>query len=129
MESEKFLYRSQRHPLLMSALLAALFVRSLVPDGFMPAEGEMVELCTLHGPRTVMTDPATGEILEIEDEQAMPPCPWWLALSSLAALELPALRILFAATLPPQAPQLTLPVYRASLALPPARAPPVVLST
>ena len=119
----------RRHPLLMSALLAALFVRSLVPDGFMPAEGEMVELCTQHGPRTVMTDPATGEIIEVEDEQAVPPCPWWLALSSLAALEVPALDIPLEAALPPQVPKLSLPVSRASLALPPARAPPATLST
>jgi len=115
-----------RHPpLLISALLVALFVRALVPEGFMPAKGEMVELCTMHGPRMALTDPETGEIIETEDEQSAPPCPFSLLLTALAVPSVPALHF---ATAPPTAPVTTperLPTGRASLTLPSARAPPV----
>lgn len=108
----------------MMALLAALFVRALVPDGFMPAAGEMVELCTLHGPRTVMTDPITGEIVAAEEDAASPACPWSLILSTLAASSLhpPG----GAATIPSPAPPANDELYggRPSLLLPHARAPP-----
>jgi hypothetical protein len=115
----------RHHPLLISALLLALFVRALVPEGFMPAKGEMVELCTMHGPRMAMADPETGEILQTEDEQSAPPCPFSLILTALAAPSVPALHF---ATTPSTAHVATLerlPAGRASLALPPARAPPV----
>ena len=114
----------RHHPLLISALLVALFVRALVPEGFMPAKGEMVELCTMHGPRMAMADPETGELIETEDGQSAPPCPFSLILTALAAPSVPALHF---ATPPPIALLATperLPTGRASLALPPARAPP-----
>lgn len=117
----------RRQPLLFAVLLAALFVRALVPDGFMPAKGELVELCTMHGARMVLTDPATGEILgEADDEHAgsAPTCPWSLLLSVLAG---PMLDV--AGDAEPQAalsspgPPPTLSI-RSTIALPPARAPP-----
>lgn len=112
------------HTPAISALLVALFLRALVPDGFMPAEGEMVELCTMHGPRMAMADPETGELIETEDGQSAPPCPFSLILTALAAPSVPALHF---ETAPPTAQISTtkrLPTGRASLALPPARAPP-----
>lgn len=112
--------------LLISTLLVALFVRALVPEGFMPAKGEMVELCTMHGPRMAMADPETGELIETEDGQSAPPCPFSLILTALAAPSVPALHV---ATAPPTARVTThqhLPTGRASLALPPARAPPPI---
>ena len=90
----------------------------------MPAKGEMVELCTMHGPRMAMADPETGELIETEDGQSAPPCPFSLILTALAAPSTPALHF---ATAPPTA-HITTPKRlssgRASLALPPARAPP-----
>lgn len=112
------------HPLLMTALLAALFLRALVPDGFMPAAGEMVELCTLHGPRTVMTDPVTGELLAPEDDDGAPACPWSLILSTLAAPSLHSPGSDIVAATPPFHAGASLPAGRPSLLLPHARAPP-----
>jgi hypothetical protein len=113
-----------RHPLILGTLLAALFVRALVPDGFMPAQGELVELCTLHGPRLAMADPLTGDLLEIEEEQAAPPCPFSLLLTTLAT---PAIGTMALgetlAEAPPAIPAIVA-TTRSSLALPPARAPP-----
>jgi len=114
----------RRHRLILGALLGALFVRALVPEGFMPSQGEMVELCTLHGPRMVMADPETGEILDTGEEQPAPPCPWSMMLSALAGPSVPYLGL----DAPPGAPPLpapaSAPLDRSSLALPPARAPP-----
>jgi hypothetical protein len=114
----------RHHPLLISTLLVVLFVRALVPEGFMPAKGEMVELCTMHGPRMALTDPETGELIETEDEQSAPPCPFSLLLTAVAAPSVPALHF---ATAPAAAHVVAperLPTGRASLALPPARASP-----
>lgn len=113
------------HRLILGALLAAFFVRALVPEGFMPSQGEMVELCTLHGPRMVLADPETGEILDAGEEQSAPPCPWSLMLSALAApsIPYPGLDSPPADALPAAPP--SIPRERASLALPPARAPPM----
>jgi hypothetical protein len=105
-------------------LLAALFVRALVPDGFMPAQGELVELCTLHGPRMAMADPLTGELLEFDEEQTAPPCPFSLLLTALAAPTVGTLLLGGTLAEAPLATPGTLPTARPSLALPPARAPP-----
>lgn len=116
------------HRLVLGALLGALFVRALVPEGFMPSQGEMVELCTLHGPRMVMADPETGEILDTGEEQSAPPCPWSMMLSALAAPTVPYLGF----DTPPRAPPLAAPPAAppdpASPVLPPARAPPTARS-
>lgn len=110
---------------MLATLLAALFVRGLVPEGFMPAQGELVEFCTLHGPRVMLTDPLTGELLEAEEgEQSAPPCPWSLLLTTLAAPSLPVFRAVIGAAPRPQAHSMEAPSGRASLALPPARASP-----
>lgn len=114
----------QRHRLILGALLGALFVRALVPEGFMPSRGEMVELCTLHGPRMVMADPETGEILDPGEEQPAPPCPWSMMLSALAAPSVPYLGFDAPPCEPPLAASPWTPPDRSSLALPPARAPP-----
>lgn len=115
---------TRRHGLILTALLGALFVRALVPEGFMPSQGEMVELCTMHGPRMVMTDPETGEILETGEEQSAPPCPWSMMLSALAAPSVPYLGFDAPPGDPPLAVSCSTPADRSSLALPPARAPP-----
>jgi hypothetical protein len=99
-------------------------VRALVPEGFMPAQGELIELCTIHGPRTVMTDPVTGELVDPDEVQSAPPCPFSLLLSALALPPNQALHV-GAATAVAQPPfRDLLPTTRPSLALPPARAPP-----
>lgn len=114
----------RRHPLVFTALLAALFVRALVPDGFMPAKGELVEFCTLHGARMVLADPDTGELLPEEQQAAQGTCPWSLLLTTLAAPSpppgLPGLALTDAAA-PSAAISRT---GRPSLVVPPARAPP-----
>jgi hypothetical protein len=114
----------RRQPLFLGVLLAALFVRALVPAGFMPAQGEMVELCTLHGPRLAMADPVTGELLAVDEEQSAPPCPFSLLLTTLAGPSFPALQFHTAPAPALIAGPGILAAARASLALPPARAPP-----
>lgn len=114
----------RRHPLLFTALLAALFVRALVPDGFMPAKGELVELCTMHGPRMVIADPLTGELLQTEDDTAQATCPWSLLLSSLATPSWPPSIAGLDVTLAPITTRSVVHATRSSIVVPPARAPP-----
>ena len=115
----------KHHPLVLGALLVALFVRALVPEGFMPAQGEMVELCTMHGPRMALADPVTGELLESEDdEHAAPPCPFSLILTTLAMPSIPSIHLDAVAGTAPLTTRPSMPTGRASLALPQARAPP-----
>jgi len=118
----------RRRRLILGALLAALFVRALVPEGFMPSQGELVELCTLHGPRMVMADPETGEILDTGEEQSAPPCPWSMMLSALAAPSVPYLGFDTPSREPPLAAPSSTPPDPSSLVLPPARAPPTARS-
>ena len=73
----------QPHPAIV-LLIAALCMRALVPEGFMPARGHLVELCTEHGLQRMLVDPASGEILDPEEDTASPPCPWSLMLPTLA---------------------------------------------
>jgi hypothetical protein len=90
----------------------------------MPAQGELIELCTIHGPRMVMTDPLTGELVDPDEAQSAPPCPFSLLLSALALPPNPALHVgaAIAEVRPPLRDFLV--TARPSLALPPARAPP-----
>lgn len=114
----------QRHPLIFTALLAALFVRALVPDGFMPAKGELVEFCTMHGARMVLADPDTGELLPDEQQAAQGTCPWSLLLTTLAVpTPPPSLHGLAAPDAAAPGPAISR-AGRPSLSLPPARAPP-----
>jgi hypothetical protein len=109
---------------LLGTLLAALFVRALVPEGFMPAQGELVELCTMHGQRMVMVDPLTGEFVDADEDGSAPPCPFSLILTALAAPSAPALLLGTTPVAVPVAAPALMPDGRASLALPQARAPP-----
>jgi hypothetical protein len=114
----------RRHPLLFTALLAALLVRALVPDGFMPAKGELVEFCTMHGARMVFADPDTGELLPGEQQAAQGTCPWSLLLTTLATPSAPpALHGLKVADAAARGTAISHTV-RPSLVVPPARAPP-----
>lgn len=116
--------RPQQSRLAVALLLAALAVRALVPEGFMPAQGELVELCTEHGLQQLRVDIGTGEILGEEDGTATPPCPWSVMLTTLAPPALPAApALLFPAR--ETAPRLLLPPEAPDRPrLPPARAPP-----
>lgn len=105
-------------------LIAALCVRALVPEGFMPARGHLVELCTEHGLQQLLVDAATGEVLGEEDGGGASACPWSLMLPTLAPPVPPA-----AAALVIQGPGIPLRSSPPRLApngpvLPPARAPP-----
>lgn len=90
----------------------------------MPARGELVEFCTLHGSRMVMVDPATGELLETDGQDAASPCPWAMLLTALAAPTVPFIGVDAAVAAAPSSTSWPLPAGRSSLALPPARAPP-----
>lgn len=114
----------QLQPQLLAFLALALLLRALVPAGFMPGHGTLLELCTLEGMRTVLVDPQTGELLDDDPPADSPDCPW-------AAV--------FVAAVLPQWPQaLTSPFAEAPARLvsfgprffhayvrPPARAPPL----
>jgi hypothetical protein len=56
-------------------ILAAVLLRSLVAEGFMPGEDGAVTLCTPEGMVTVVIDPETGEPVEVEASLAVE-CPW-----------------------------------------------------
>lgn len=108
----------------MTVLLAALLVRALVPEGFMPAQGELVELCTEHGLQRMLVEPQTGEVLGQEEGAASQTCPWSLMLPTLAPPALPPASV---AAFPERAtaPWPTLPKLAPDWPLlPPARAPP-----
>ena len=105
-------------------LIAALCVRALVPEGFMPARGHLVELCTEHGLQRMLVDPATGQVLGQEEDTASRTCPWSLMLPTLAPPAPPAAAmVMFAGRETPPHSDLSLPVPAGPI-LPPARAPP-----
>lgn len=116
--------RPAQSRLLIALLLVALGMRALVPDGFMPANGELVELCTEHGLQRLLVDTGTGEILGEEDGTATSACPWSVMLTTLAPPALPAAsgQLILTHETPPSS---TLPQpARERPLLPPARAPP-----
>lgn len=90
----------------------------------MPANGELVELCTEHGLQRLLVDPGTGEILGAGEDTATPTCPWSVMLTTLAPPVLPAAAPpAFVAHESP--PRSTLPrLVPDRPLLPPARAPP-----
>lgn len=114
---------AQSH-VLVALLLVALGLRALVPEGFMPAPGQLVELCTEHGLQRMLVDTQTGEILGSEDDTATTTCPWSLLLTTLAVPTLsPAAQALAAA--PEMPPRGALPPATIRGApTPPVRAPP-----
>lgn len=90
----------------------------------MPADGELVELCTEHGLQRLLVDTGTGEILGDEDDAATATCPWSVMLTTLAPPALPAAsgQLFLAHETPPSS---TLPQPAPDRpVLPPARAPP-----
>jgi hypothetical protein len=110
--------------LVLALLLVALGLRALVPEGFMPAPGHMVELCTEHGLQRMLVDPHSGEILGQEEDTASPTCPWSLMLTTLAPPMPPAAAtVMFTGreTAPRSTPLRFVPDRPL---LPPARAPP-----
>ncbi len=109
----------------LALLVLALCVRALVPEGFMPAKGELVELCTEHGLQRMLVDMRTGEFISDEEESgATPACPWSLLLTSLALPALPTAG-LAPAPGPADPPRKALaPTTARSTPTPPARAPP-----
>ncbi|WP_376696464.1 hypothetical protein [Wenzhouxiangella sp. EGI_FJ10305] len=109
---------------LTALLLAAVLLRSLVADGYMPDEDGVVRLCTPEGMVAVVIDPDTGEAVEVE-ESLSAECPWAYAFFPGGLLSaLPSLPARYAVTLsaadPARTPELLDPV-----GLPPARAPPI----
>lgn len=75
---------ASRSKLLLALLLAAVFVRSLVPAGYMPAfsaQGTPVVLCTAQGAIVVSLD-ADGQPVETH---AQVECPFAFALGMAAA--------------------------------------------
>ncbi|AKS40587.1 hypothetical protein [Wenzhouxiangella marina] len=112
--------------LLTSLLVLSLCLRFLVPTGFMPGEGQLLELCTAGGLQTVRIDPQSGEILG-DDHESGPACPWTAVLGKLI---LPTTSVPSFAFFPQQAPARNGDRGTESLSplgLPPARAPPILL--
>ena len=111
------------NPRLQLILALALCLRALVPDGFMPGHGSLLELCTPEGMRTVLVDSQTGELLDADPDHDGPACPWTAVFASAVLSE-------WAHVL--GAPPLSAPIHHARSStwlslirtLPPARAPP-----
>lgn len=118
---------SQRERIcLVTLLAAAVFLRALLADGYMPDQDGGIRLCTPDGMVTVVIDPTTGEAVEV-DESLSAECPWAYAF--------------FPAAMPPGPPGLAVPYEPVSpperfaagrpagqsVSLPPARAPPRIL--
>lgn len=75
---------ASRSKLLLSLLLVAMFVRSLIPAGYMPAfssQGTPVVLCTAQGAMVVSLD-ADGQPVETHQQVE---CPFAFALGMAAA--------------------------------------------
>lgn len=109
----------------MTLLLAAVLLRSLVADGYMPDSDGVIRLCTPEGMVAVVIDPDTGEALEVE-ESFPAECPWAYAFFPAAmppAQASPAVWHAPAFKLPE--PTATAPAP-AAVGLPPVRAPPVI---
>lgn len=110
---------------LTTLLLAAVLLRSLVADGYMPDAGGVVRLCTPDGMMAVVIDPDTGEAVELDETRAIE-CPWSFAFFPGALLAAPPLMpVRHAAALSAPATA-RLPLAHESAGLPPARAPPVL---
>lgn len=105
--------------------MLAVVARGLMPLGCSASDGVRVDLCTLEGVRTVLIDPATGELLDQGSHDQGQTCPW-CSVSSVTALPstsntLTRLSITLGLRDIPRA--LTVP-GRDATGLPPARGPP-----
>ncbi len=115
------------HRLLLLVLALSLCLRALVPAGFMPGQGNWLELCTADGMVAILVDSQTGEVLDPASHGG-DDCPWALVLlgelpplwSSLQALQ-QSLSGLAAAVFDPPRPS--------SQTRPPVRAPPLTFSS
>jgi hypothetical protein len=106
-------------------LLAALGLRSLVADGYMPDEQGAVTLCTPEGMVSVVIDPDTGEPVEVE-ASLTGECPWAHAFFPGALLaSAPSLPAHHPAVRSTQDPVRS-PTSHASAGLPHVRAPPAL---
>ncbi|NHA13541.1 DUF2946 family protein [Thioalkalivibrio sp. XN279] len=116
--------RPAQSRLFVALLLVALGLRALVPEGFMPAPGRLVELCTEHGLQRMLVDTQTGEILGSEDDTAATTCPWSLLLTTLAAPALPPAAQALAVTRETPPGRALAPSTASGTPTPPVRAPP-----
>jgi hypothetical protein len=116
--------RPAQSRLLVALLLVALGLRALVPEGFMPAPGHLVELCTEHGLQRMLVDAQTGEVLGSEDDAAATTCPWSLLLTTLAVPTLPPAAQAPAVTRETPPGRALPPSTTSGTPTPPVRAPP-----
>ncbi len=110
----------------ITPLVVALLIRGLIPAGFMPGEGSLVELCTPSGVHTVLVDPASGEVLDEQGEGAHAACSWALVIASEG---LPSIPVSWAVpTEPSDSTSLRADTLSACFTgyLPPVRGPPLV---
>lgn len=108
---------------LMTLLLAAVVLRSLVADGYMPDDDGVVRLCTPEGMVAVVIDPESGEAIEVEETRSAE-CPWAYAFFPGAlSSTLPSLPWRHAVSLAPSEPARR-PLAHVPVGLPPVRAPP-----
>lgn len=115
---------SHRHRQLFTLLAVALFLRTLVPAGFMPGHGTLLELCTLDGVRTVLVNPQTGELLDDDPHGDGPECPWSAVFAGAVLPQGPCVpNTLFGET--PACLTDSAGRFPPAYARPPARAPPL----
>jgi hypothetical protein len=105
-------------------LILALCLRALVPDGYMPGQGKLLELCTLDGMRTVLVDPQTGDLLDHDPNDDAPACPWAAVFASAVLTEW-GHATPFLPTASPKRPTHPQVWPSPALTIPPARAPPL----
>ena len=115
--------------LLLLTLTLSLCLRALVPAGFMPGQGNWLELCTANGMVAILVDSQTGQVLDpLAHGSSSDECPWALVLrgelpplwTGLQALQ-QSLSGLAAAVFDP--PRLSNQIR------PPVRAPPLTVSS
>lgn len=118
------MYRLTR-PLLITLLLAALALRAMLADGYMPDGSGVIRLCTPEGMVSVVFDAESGEVVEV-DEPGDTECPWASAFFAAIVLPAPGLLPLAPSQAPLRPAMVGKALIRAPPGLPPARAPPRV---
>lgn len=70
-----------RYPRITVLLIGALFLRALVPAGFMPDSDSLVKVCSAGGGglQTIWIDPATGAWVDVEHDTIDSACSWAIA--------------------------------------------------
>lgn len=123
----KMLKQAHRRAMLRWLLTVALLVQALIPDGFMPGNGDWVELCTAHGTIKVAVDWPSGGADDPADEFHAQACPW---SAYLCGLDVSVFRSELVPPTPAHRPALVgrTPAHqRLATALPPPRGPPQFL--